>query len=72
MLENDIALLKLPKKVKLGLNNPLISNEQILNFTLCKGKFINTVRLPSIADSSNTFLGIQATVSGWGFTSDSK
>jgi len=26
MLDNDIALLKLPKKVKLGLNNPLLSN----------------------------------------------
>jgi hypothetical protein len=72
MLDNDIALLKLPKKVKLGLNNPLLSNEQLMNFFPVLGKFINTVRLPSVADSSNTFLGIQATASGWGFTSDSK
>jgi Trypsin len=26
MLDNDIAIIKLPKKVKLGLNNPLLSN----------------------------------------------
>jgi Trypsin len=28
MLDNDIALLKLPKKVKLGLNNPLLWNHK--------------------------------------------
>ncbi|XP_065331644.1 brachyurin-like isoform X2 [Cloeon dipterum] len=43
---------------------------RLINPVNITGPFINTIRLPRVADGSRTFVNTNAVVSGWGKTSD--
>jgi Trypsin len=69
---NDIALIKLPKKVEMSKILQFFINKELVYFIiLYVAGFINFIRLPRRSELEKDYIGARTVVSGWGLTKDS-